>query len=102
MKTAKAIAAKERKANKEEKVKVEKSVKPEKDEFDMMADTKESGLSESAKKMKQSKISFKPKKEASTAKEGNPWSDSDGSEDMSGIVTALDFNFFSNKIVYRK
>merc|ERR1719508_126095 len=84
LKTAKAIAAKERKANKEEKVKVDKSVKPEKDEFDMMADTKESGLSESGKKMKQSTISFKPKKEASKAKEGNPWSDSDGSEDMLG------------------
>ena len=34
LKTAKAIAAKERKANKEEKVQVEKSVKPEDDELD--------------------------------------------------------------------
>jgi len=34
--------------------------------------------------MKQAKISFKPKKEASKAKEGNPWRDSDGSEDISG------------------
>jgi len=34
---------------------------------------------------KQSKLDFKPKKEASRAKtKGNPWSDSDGSEDLSG------------------
>merc|ERR1719430_611135 len=35
--------------------------------------------------MKQSKLDFKPKKEASrAATKGNPWSDSDGSEDLSG------------------
>merc|ERR1719154_164993 len=85
VKTAKAIAAKERKANKGEKVKNEKGVKSEvKDEFDMMADTKEGGLSDSAKKMKQAKLNFKPKKEVPEAKKGNPWSDSDGSEDLSG------------------
>eukprot|EP00092_Neocalanus_flemingeri_P029324 GFUD01031836.1.p1 GENE.GFUD01031836.1~~GFUD01031836.1.p1 ORF type:complete len:400 (+),score=146.66 GFUD01031836.1:1424-2623(+) len=86
LKTAKIIAAKERKATKGEKVKTDKGVKAEKDEFDMMADTK-SGLSDSAKKMKQSKIDFKPKKEVPESKKGNPWSDSDGSEeseDLSG------------------
>eukprot|EP00092_Neocalanus_flemingeri_P029323 GFUD01031835.1.p1 GENE.GFUD01031835.1~~GFUD01031835.1.p1 ORF type:complete len:361 (+),score=131.37 GFUD01031835.1:1425-2507(+) len=86
LKTAKIIAAKERKATKGEKVPTEKGVKAEKDEFDMMADTK-SGLSDSAKKMKQSKIDFKPKKEVPESKKGNPWSDSDGSEeseDLSG------------------
>ena len=85
VKTAKAIAAKERKANKGDKIKSEKGVKDEvKDEYDLMADTKEGGLSDSAKKMKQSKLSFKPKKEASEPKKGNPWSDGDGSEDISG------------------
>ena len=37
------------------------------------------------KPMKQSKLDFKPKKEKSKATtKGNPWSDSDGSEDLSG------------------
>eukprot|EP00092_Neocalanus_flemingeri_P090671 GFUD01114846.1.p1 GENE.GFUD01114846.1~~GFUD01114846.1.p1 ORF type:complete len:309 (-),score=103.21 GFUD01114846.1:155-1018(-) len=52
-----------------------------------MADTKDSGLSDDAKKLKQSKIDFKPKKEVPESKKGNPWSDSDGSEgsvDLSG------------------
>ena len=85
LKTAKIIAAKERKANKGEKVKKEIGVKGEvKDEFDDMAEGKDTGLSESAKKMKQAKLNFKPKKEVSEAKKGNPWSDSDGSEDLSG------------------
>jgi len=76
IKTAKIVAAKERKANKEEKGK--KAAKNEvKDEFDEMAEGKKS--------MKQSKLDFKPKKEASrAATKGNPWSDSDGSEDLSG------------------
>merc|ERR1711936_896566 len=70
------VAAKERKANKEEKGK--KAAKNEvKDEFDEMAEGKKS--------MIQSKLDFKPKKEASrAATKGNPWSDSDGSEDLSG------------------
>jgi len=85
LKTAKIIAAKERKANKGEKVKKEKGIKGEvKDEFDDMAEGKDTGLSESAKKMKQAKLNFKPKKEVSETKKGNPWSDSDGSEDLSG------------------
>jgi len=76
LKTAKIVAAKERKANKEEKVKKEKGLKSDlKDEFDEMAE---------GKKMKQSKLDFKPKKEAAPLKKGNPWSDSDGSEDLSG------------------
>merc|ERR1711936_1130883 len=76
IKTAKIVAAKERKANKEEKGK--KVAKTEvKDEYDEMAEGK--------KPMKQSKLDFKPKKEASrAATKGNPWSDSDGSEDLSG------------------
>ena len=78
MKAAKIVAAKERKANKEEKVKKEKGVKSDvKDEFDEMAE---------GKKMKQSKLDFKPKKEAAPLKKGNPWSDSDGSEDLSGMI----------------
>merc|ERR1712025_982865 len=85
-KYAKAAAAKERKALKEEKVKKEKDVKEEKDEFDEMAEVKTS-LSDSGKKMKQSKLGFKPKKEESKPKKParNPWSDDDdeisGSED---------------------
>merc|ERR1719233_1342658 len=48
-----------------------------KDEFDEMAEGK--------KTMKQAKLDFKPKKEAIKATtKGNPWSDSDGSEDLSG------------------
>merc|ERR1719500_507247 len=77
LKTAKIVAAKERKANKEEKGKKEKGLKSDvKDEFDEMAE---------GKKIKQSKLDFKPKKEAAPPlKKGNPWSDSDGSEDLSG------------------
>merc|ERR1712013_655061 len=76
IKAAKIVAAKERKANKEEKGK--KVAKADvKDEFDEMAD---------GKPMKQTKLSFKPKKEEKTkaATKGNPWSDSDASEDLSG------------------
>ena len=84
LKTAKIIAAKERKAVKGEKVKKEKGVKGEvKDEFDEMTEMK-TGLSDSAKKMKQAKLDFKPRKELPEPKKGNPWSDSDGSEDLSG------------------
>merc|ERR1712142_430663 len=73
LKAAKIVAAKERKANKDEK---SKNVKSEvKDEFDEMAD---------GKKLLQSKLDFKPKKEVSKGSKGNPWSDSDGSEDLSG------------------
>merc|ERR1712025_1155864 len=76
IKTAKIVAAKERKANKEEKGK--KIAKADvKDEFDEMAD---------GKPMKQSKLNFKPKKEekVKATTKGNPWSDSDASEDLSG------------------
>merc|ERR1712142_348091 len=73
LKAAKIVAAKERKANKDEK---SKNVKSEvKDEFDEMAD---------GKKLLQSKLDFKPKKEVTKGSKGNPWSDSDGSEDLSG------------------
>ena len=60
-----------------------------KDEFDEMADAKNSGLSESAekmKKMKQSKIDFKPKKEVTEKSKGNPWSD-DGDSELSGSLS---------------
>merc|ERR1712142_1257062 len=72
-KAAKIVAAKERKALKEEKVK-----KDVKDEFDKMAEVK------SGKSMKQSKLTFKPKKSESSNKKDNPWSDSDESEYLSG------------------
>merc|ERR1719282_969565 len=72
-KYAKAAAAKERKALKEEKIKKEKNVNEEKDEFDEMADAKPT-LSDSGKKLKQSKLNFKPKKEKPAR---NPWSDED-------------------------
>ena len=82
-KYAKAAAAKERKALKGEKVKKEKNVKEEKDEFDEMAETKTS-LSDSGKKLKQSKLGFKPKKEESQPKKPsrNPWSDDE--DEISG------------------
>ena len=60
---------------KEKKVKTVK--KEEKDEFDEMADAKTS-LSDSGKKLKQSKIAFKPKVEKPAR---NPWSDDDEDED---------------------
>ena len=47
-----------------------------KDEFDEMAD---------GKKMLQSKLDFKPKKEVVKGSKGNPWSDSDESDDLSGM-----------------
>ena len=92
-KYAKAAAAKERKALKaEEKEKKVKTVKKEeKDEFDEMADAKTS-LSDSGKKLKQSKIAFKPKVEKPAR---NPWSDDDDEdEDDDGeIKTAYLFWF---------
>ena len=91
-KYAKAAAAKERKALKEEKVKKEKDVKEEKDEFDEMAEVKTS-LSDSGKKMKQSKLGFKPKKEESKPKKParNPWSDDD--DEISGKVLHVNPKF---------
>merc|ERR1711915_557883 len=72
-KAAKIVAAKERKALKDEKIK-----KDVKDEFDKMTEDK------SGKPMKQSKLTFKPKKSEASDKKENPWSDSDESEDLSG------------------
>merc|ERR1712142_57126 len=73
LKAAKIVAAKERKANKDEK---SKNIKAEvKDKFDEMA---------VGQKMLQSKLDFKPKREATKVSKGNPWSDSDESDDLSG------------------
>ena len=64
LKAAKIVAAKERKANKDEK---SKNIKAEvKDKFDEMA---------VGQKMLQSKLDFKPKREATKVSKGNPWSD---------------------------
>merc|ERR1712112_491489 len=80
-KAAKAAAAKERKALKGEKdkVKKEKGVKEEKDEFDDMVD-KKSSLNDSGKKLKQSKLGFKPKEKP----KANPWSEDDDDDEISG------------------
>ena len=88
-KYAKQVAAKERKAAKGEtggKVKKEKVVKEEKDEFDEIADTK-SALSDSGKKLKQSKINFTKKEKKAPAKsEKSPWSDEDDDDDILDIT----------------
>jgi len=79
VKTAKAIAAKERKANKTEGKggKPVKGEKEAKDEFDVMAEGQEG----KGAKMKQSKLTFKPKAEPKPKRDvGNPWSDSEGSD----------------------
>ena len=78
-KYAKAQAAKERKAQKGDKLKKEKKVKEEKDEFDEME--AKSSLSDSAKKFKQTKISFS--KAAGKPKPKTPWSDGDNSGEES-------------------
>ena len=93
-KYAKAAAAKERKALKEEKVKKEKNVKEEKDEFDEMADAKTT-LSDSGKKLKQSKLNFKPKKEKPSR---NPWSDEDDEDIEDGGKTTSHVSSFEIKL----
>jgi len=99
IKTAKAAAAKSRKANKEEK-KMKDTLK-EKDEFDAMVDDKDMnkslterlGLSgEKQKKMKQTTLKFEKKspKKKSTK---NPWSDDEEDEDIgsgSDLSDAID------------
>jgi len=94
VKAAKAVAAKNRKANKAE-TKVLKSVMDEKDEFDEMADDKNMNKSLSerlglsgekkstagSKKMKQTTLKFEkssPKKKSGR----NPWSDDDDDDDI--------------------
>ena len=85
-KYAKAAAAKERKALKGEKVKKEKNVKEETDEFDNMAADAKTSLSDSGKKLKQSKLTFKPKKEKPAK---NPWSDEEDDVEEIGKITTF-------------
>ena len=78
VKAAKISAAKERKAVKEEKVKKLKNEA--KDEFDEMV-TKKSELDDGGKKMV---AMMKPSKSKNVVKKGNPFAESDESEEMSG------------------